>query len=96
MFSKLFGKAKAKTEILEEEIMAKKGNELWDDFGVSEKDFDKWMKEFQHADIDHEEWGKLICELFPDKKQRVYAWGVVVRAIDQGKFLKEREWESDE
>ena len=71
--------------------MAKdKETDIWDDFGVSEKEFDRITKICQHAKIDAEDFTILVKELFPNSKEnQVKAWFMFTTGIGLGERRKE-------
>lgn len=45
-----------------------KESEIWEDFGVTEKEWDNWWKEVEHAEIDSETCIEFARNLFPSSK----------------------------
>ena len=65
--------------------MAKQETELWEDFGISEKELDKIWKSCQHAKIDADNFIELVKELFPNSKEsQVKAWFIFNTGIELG------------
>ncbi len=86
MIKKLKSLIKKKQEANE----MKKETSIWDELGVSKKEFDKYRKIFRHAEIDYESWSDLIKHLFPDSKEnRVKAWSLVLSGIEAGESISE-------
>jgi len=80
-----------------EENEMDKTTEIWEDFGITEKEYNKYTKEFKHANIDYDEtWTELINHLYDDPKHKVFAIQMFFRGCEQGELMKEQEWEDSE
>ncbi|MGV8168829.1 MAG: hypothetical protein ACP5N3_02125 [Candidatus Nanoarchaeia archaeon] len=69
----------------------KKETELWEDFKMTEKEFDKYEKVMKHLLIDHETWTDLINAAFTTKEDKVKAWVLLMEGIEQGERRAKRE-----
>jgi len=79
-----------------------KDTEIWQDLGVSEKEFERITQLCGHAEIDYPTWSKVIVpptkskvivHLYPEKEDRIKAWFMFMEGFDAGLAHERRKHE---